>query len=95
MFRYVGVGIHVALRLKRDMTKPIEIRDTQLLAFDSLESTLDASLFQAGFEAGMRNAFGKSQVAPYLHEEAHWEMGFQTGLECALTAMVRYKEMVG
>jgi hypothetical protein len=77
------------------MSKPIEINDAALLAFDTLESQLDLSLFTAGYEAGMRDAFGKPRMAPHLVNEPSWQSGFEIGSECALEAVRQYKELFG
>lgn len=76
------------------MANPMEIKDTDLLQYDVVERDLNLSLFQAGYEAGMRDAFGKRQVAPHLPNEPSWQAGFQVGLECALTAMNTYREVL-
>ncbi len=79
------------------MSKPTEIKEVDLLEYDrdTTEKDLSVSLFQEGYLSGTREALGKKPMSPTLHSDPNWSAGFQLGMECALTAVSKYREVLG
>jgi hypothetical protein len=75
----------------------MEIKEVDLLAYDrdTTERDLSLSLFLEGYLSGTREGLGKKPMSPTLHSDPNWEAGFQTGLECALMAVSKFREVLG